>query len=138
MLAAAPPPSAQQPSVRKSVLDGLGLLAAALLGLVVEAFAREGVSDHGTMAMQVVYGLLFGALTLLGAVLVLVNSLWFLLTEALPWWLRRYDPEQWQAWQDKLAARGGPPSRWYRFTFACYLLGGISMLVPVARMFFWR
>ena len=138
MSAAAPSTNAQQPNpVRTFILPGLGFLAAAVFSLTVEAVARKGVSDHGPMAMQVVYWLLFGALTLLGAVLVLVNSLWFLLTEALPWWLRRYDPEQWQMWQDKLAARGGPASRWHLFTFGCYLIGGLAMLLPVARMLFW-
>ena len=139
MSAEAPRPSAQEQSpVRTFILPGLGFLAAAAFSLAVEALARKSVSDHGPLAMQILYWLLFGALTLLGAALVLVNSLWFLLTEALPWWLQRSDPERWQAWQDKLAARGGPPSLWYRFTFACYLLGGIAMLSPVARMFFGR
>ena len=86
--------------------------------------------------MQIMYWLLFGALTILGAVLVLVNLLWFLLTVALPWWLRGFDPEQWKVWQEKLAAGGGPASRWYRFTFGCYLLSGLAMLVPAARMLF--
>ena len=84
--------------------------------------------------MQAVYWTMVVIVSLLGIGMVLVSGIWFLFTEALPLYLRHFARDQWQVWQEKLAARGGPLSRWYRFTNGCYFFGGLAMLVPVARI----
>jgi hypothetical protein len=132
--AASTNPRPQPP--RTHILRGLGFLAAAILSLGVEAVARESFSRHEQFVVRVPYWLLLTAQTLSGAAMVLIIPPYVLLSEGLPWWLRRYSPEQWKVWQRAMAARGGPPSRWHLFTFGCFFIGGLAMLLPVATMLF--
>ena len=102
--------------------------------LAVEAVTRSSETSQGPQLMRAVYWTMFVIVSFMGLGMVIVNGIWFLFAEALPWYLRHFAPDQWQVWQEKLAARGGPPSPWYRFTFGCYFLGGLAMLLPAARM----
>jgi hypothetical protein len=113
-------------------MDGLLFLCAVACFLAVEAVTRKSAAGPGLM--QIVYWCLVVVQSLIGVVLVIVVGVWFLLSEMLPWWLRLFAPEQWRVWQNKLAARGGPASRFYLFTFGCYFFGGLAMLLPAARM----
>ena len=140
MSAASSPPSISPPPkpARKFILDGLLFLVAVAGFLAVEAVTRKSATNQGPQIMQAVYWTMIVIVSLIGLGMVIVNGIWFLLSEALPWYLRHFAPDQWQVWQEKLAARGGPPSRWYRFTFGCYFLGGLAMLLPVGRMLLGR
>ncbi len=113
-------------------MDGLLFLVAVACFLAVEAVTRKSATSQGPQIMQVVYWGMVVIQSLIGLVMVIVIGIWFLFSAAIPWWLRHFAPDQWKVWQEKLAARGGPPSGWYRFTFGCYLLGGLAMLLPAA------
>jgi hypothetical protein len=137
MTTAAIPPGTQQPTpARVYIVRGLGFLAAALLSLAVESIASGSMSSHSLPVMQIIYWLLFAAQTFFGGLMTIVIPLWFLSSVVLPWYLERYDPEQWKLTQATIAARGGPPSAWHHFTFACYFIGGLAMLAPLAKALF--
>jgi hypothetical protein len=137
MSTAAIPPSTQEPTpARVYIVRGLGFLAAALLSLGVESTASRSLSSHPLLVMQVIYWLMFAAQTFFGGLMAIVIPLWFLSSVVLPWYLKRYDPEQWKLTQASIAERGGPPSAWHHFTFGCYFIGGLAMLVPLAKTLF--